>query len=89
MGWFGTNRKVDLSQVCDGTEDCPPTEVGDGGEDEEGCYQEEGLEHDNQYSRKWFLGLWVVWFGTNTNSLSLTGVRYWGVFPPVSTSDRK
>ena len=25
-------------------------------------------EHDNQYSRKWFLGLWVVWFGSNTNS---------------------
>jgi hypothetical protein len=29
-------------KVCDGTEDCPPTEIGDGGEDEERCYQEEG-----------------------------------------------
>ena len=33
----------DLSQVCDGTEDCPPTEIGDGGEDEEDCGQTEGV----------------------------------------------
>ena len=34
---------VDLPQVCDSKEDCPRTEVGDGGEDEESCYQDEGI----------------------------------------------
>ena len=28
--------------MCDSREDCPRSEIGDGGEDEEGCYQEEG-----------------------------------------------
>ena len=32
-----------LTQVCDGVEDCPRTEIGGGGEDEEGCNQEEGI----------------------------------------------
>ena len=62
---------VDLPQVCDSKEDCPRTEVGDGGEDEESCYQEEGIRlcknltfcnsancRKKIYYRKWCLGLW-------------------------------